>query len=297
MFIPQFWGWMALIALYIISIISAFKEHGKYAFLPWVAALGHNKKLSTSQLQFLIWTGVTVFAYCTAFANRVNNSLGEALQHLPEIPINLLLLMGLSVATTATSKGITISYIDQGQLDANKDDSNALTNRDGQTSLVKIQMLIWTLISATIYLITFNHWLKGSPEGFALPDIDGALLVLMGVAQGGYIGGKLTSKSVGKPIIESLIPKTLKVGESVKIIGLRFGAKEQGQIICQDASAKEDLMILDATSWSEEIIEFIVPENLKPGDDETSKKFKIKVRASGLSSDEKDLEIVKDTEE
>ncbi|MEA2008390.1 MAG: hypothetical protein U9O54_04660, partial [Chloroflexota bacterium] len=189
----------------------------------------------------------------------------------------------------------------QGQLDSNKDDSNALTDRNGKTSLVKIQMLIWTLVSATIYLITFSHWLEeGSPEGYALPDIDGALLVLMGVAQGGYIGGKLTSKSVGKPIIEKLVPEKIEVGESVQIFGLRFGTKEQGQVLYQDDPGDKSLMILNTTSWSEDTIEFKVPENLKPGDDEESKKYKIKIRSSGFYSEDKELEVTKkeeDTEE
>ncbi len=297
---PYFWGGMALLALYIISLISAFKKHGTRAFLPWAAAFGNNDKLSTSQLQFLIWTGVTVFAYCTMFAARAIDSGNAPVKHLPEIPINLMLLMGFSATTTAASKGITLSYLAQGQLDANKDASGVLTNRDGTTALIKVQMLIWTLISATIYLISFTRWVDSinlSTMEYALPDIDGALLVLMGVAQGGYIGGKLVSKTTGEPMIEMLTPLKAKIGEEVQILGLRFGIKEHGQLMCQDASDTENLTILETTTWAEDSIKFIVPDSLAPTEGEDSRKFKLTVRSNGLISDAQELETLKDPDQ
>lgn len=85
---------------------------------------------------------MTIFAYVTVFAARIiGNEITAPIPALPDIPVNLLILMGLSVVTATASKDITISYLNQNLLP--KEDKSTLSqNRNGETDLTKVQMII-----------------------------------------------------------------------------------------------------------------------------------------------------------
>jgi hypothetical protein len=186
---PYFWGVAVLVAMYCISVLVTRSSQ------PWALARGNNKKLSTSELQFFVFTVLTVFAYVTVFAARYMYE-GQPLTSLPDVPSNLLILMGLSVITTTSSKGISISYIRKNEISIH-DSSDLFADREGVTDLKKVQMLVWTLIAAAIYLLRVISFIKNNEfasQQCALPDIDGALLVLTGLSQGGYVAGKIVSR-------------------------------------------------------------------------------------------------------
>lgn len=177
---PYFWGVVALAAMYVISWCVT------RSYLPWSLARGNNKKLSTSQIQFVVFTVVTVFAYVTVFAARfIYSAEGEPLPPLSDLPLNLLILMGLSFTTMTASKAITISYLQKNEITGD-DKSNLVANREGVTDLKKVQMLVWTLVAAAVYTFRIMAFVNNkefaSADVTTFPDIDGALLVLRKVA-------------------------------------------------------------------------------------------------------------------
>ncbi len=163
----------SVVVLWAISFVFTRK------FNPFELACGVDKNYSASLLQFLIFTYVIVFAYVAVYVAR----LGAELTALPNIPLNLLVLMGLSVGSATASKGIVVSYVEQGKLPVDgADQSGVVKDKFGNVALTKVQMLIWTFIAAVIYLSTVVDFIQRGlyTQQGALPDVDGALLVLMG---------------------------------------------------------------------------------------------------------------------
>ena len=244
---------------------------------PWALARGHGGNLSASLFQFLVFTALTVFAYVTVFAARfaLARTTGD-FPVLPEIPVNLFVLMELSVTTAGTGKGITVSYLRQGVLNPISK-SDLTTDRDGAPDLTKAQMLIWTVVAVGVYLLKLNHFINaGEYEGTTpgLPDIDGALLVLMGASQGGYFAGKLVSKTQPSPIIEKLLRKA-KQADVVSLWGQFLGDSHGNSLIVKDSTGAE--RELKATQWTDTRIDFPV-SLLAVG------KHTISVRVAGRSS-------------
>jgi hypothetical protein len=250
---------------------------------PWALAFSENpqgpKKLSASKFQALVWSLITLFGYSSVFGARLLSSPpGEPLPQLPDIPLNLLVLMGLSAVTTAGSKGITISYKSQGRI---PDQSGGLTtNPSGEGDLLKTQMLVWTLVAGGIYLLTIAHAINSG--SYALPDVDGALLVLMGVSQGAYVGNKLVSTSVAKkPKIAEILPLRGPTGTAITILGEDFGDQQDKSFVALDntpVKTPDEGLI----SWSDLNLEVKLPATFKAGD-----QVKVRVNRDGEWSEQK----------
>ncbi len=78
---------------------------------------------------------------------------------------------------------------------------------DGAPDLGKIQLLAWTFIAVAVYLFSLSQQialreplrlLTELPNVSSLPDIDGTLMALMGLGQGGYLGKKIAE--LGPPV-------------------------------------------------------------------------------------------------
>jgi hypothetical protein len=162
--------------------------------------MGADGRLSSSKLQFLAWTTVVLYAYVTLAIDR----LGHVTCAGAMLPVNVLIAMGLSLTTAAGAKGIAVGYQNAGQstsapIAPTMSLKFLVMSDDGQTpDLPKIQMLAWTAVAIVVFLID----LIVNYDGYAackisvcFPDIDTALMVLMGLGQGAYLGFKLVPMS------------------------------------------------------------------------------------------------------
>ena len=75
---------------------------------------GSDGRPSTSKLQLSLWTAVALFSYVAIYAARVTDVLST--EFLPSIPRNLLIAMGLSIATATAAKTITSSFVRSGKI-------------------------------------------------------------------------------------------------------------------------------------------------------------------------------------
>jgi hypothetical protein len=300
---PYLFGWLALAILYVISYAATRSGW------PWALARGDGRKLSASLLQLWVFTLVTVFAYASTTAARIIElKPNEPMIPLPEIPVNLLILMGLSVVTVASSKGITVSYLEKGEI-PKEDKGNVFENREGATDLTKAQMLIWTILAAVVYIAGFGRFIDakcympadtqniptkqtGCPEGFALPDIDGALLVLMGVSQGGYVAGKLVSRTVSTKV-EHIIPNKAKAGEDISLYGISFGSSKDGNSVFLESSDSglKEIPPDNITEWTDDKVRFKLPNELAPEANQPPKKYTVKIRANSQTTVAGELEV------
>jgi hypothetical protein len=259
---PYFFAFLALAAFYWISVLVTGSAD------PLHIVMGADGRLSTSKFQFFVWTGVIVFVYVLLFGSLDKDHL----EILSRIPANVLLVMGFSVTTAVGAKGITVSYLNAGQIakpasgQAGGDTSlsGLVTHDDSNTpDLTKLQMLIWTAIATVVYLCHVHQALPGiiackiaANPADALckfPDIDQSLMVLMGLSQGAYLGNKLVS--VGSPQLTGLSPSVGVPGTDITISGQSLGPSQNGAIILingQDAR-------ISATSWADSAVHFTLP--------------------------------------
>ncbi|MBI1828042.1 MAG: hypothetical protein HY222_04155 [Thaumarchaeota archaeon] len=156
---------------------------------------------SLSIFQFFLWTIVVAFAFLGIYFIRI---FGGVLDPTSDIPNNLLILMGISTAVPITSHGI-VRIKNRGKqnkpLPANNPSfANILHDESDKPTLTKFQMFAWTWISILIYFVILFSKVTDPAnlidvQYLNLPDVDFILVVLMGLSQGAYLGGKSLAKS------------------------------------------------------------------------------------------------------
>src|SRR5438270_9536197 len=145
---------------------------------------GADGKPSTSKFQLLLWTAVIIFVYTTITGKYLLTNTPMPIDPpCGTFPNNVLIVLGLSGATAAVAKGITVGYLNSGRLLKTPDgQGSVLTSDDGGPDLNKLQITAWTCIAIIIYLIQFFRVLKDIPQhgapGCDVPDIDTTLMVL-----------------------------------------------------------------------------------------------------------------------
>jgi IPT/TIG domain-containing protein len=264
-FVPQrwwpgslFWAYMSVLLYLSIACIVTRSVN------PLQAVVGADGRLSTSKFQFFLWTGIALFTFVWIICERGQG--GPAQLALPDLPRNLMIAMGFSITTVAGAKGITVSYVNSGRVakpEATPSEQGKLSGLvatdDGRPDLLKIQMLVWTVIGAIIYLArVFGHVseyaiCKPTTTSQCFPDIDEVLMVLMGLGQGAYLGGKLVSGSTAA--IASITPNPVLPGQDVSLIGAAFGASP-GRAVLGFGAAQS---VIVPKSWSDSTIIFTVP--------------------------------------
>ncbi len=225
---------------------------------------GADKRWSTSKCQFFLWTVVALFSYASLYAARIGAGLLTTQGF--DIPTNLLLAMGLSVTTAVAAKGITVSqlsnqtatkeHIDPEDAQAGdliKDDSGAI-------DLTKVQMLGWTIIALGAYIASVAHTVQHIGPNAKLPDIDTALMVLMGLGQGAYLAKKIIVNTT--PAITGVKPSTARPGTDITLSGSALGATQGQSMIILDGVP----IAFPGRTWSDTTITFTLTNpSLTPG--------------------------------
>lgn len=150
---------------------------------------GVDGRPSTSKFQFFLWTGVIVWGYAAVATGRW---IAGAAPGGIGMPTNLLILMGLGAGTALGAKLVTVNRGGREPLaDPGTRSYRSLVADDHEKpALEKIQVLAWTFVAAGIFLVSVWQTLgTGSPPS-SLPNVDDAVLVLLGIGQVAYVGVK-----------------------------------------------------------------------------------------------------------
>jgi hypothetical protein len=177
---------------------------------PWALVIGEDGRPSTSKFQMIVWTAAVVFAFLAIFQIRFSSGYRQV---LPDVPTNLLIAMGISVATAVSAKSIASSY--QAKSDAAAAGAGApmadltpslsgiFAGDTGTPDFGKVQLVLWTLIAVGVFLsevfalINYHNCPAFDPNvgekacTLGLPDIGQTLMILMGLGHATYIGKKI----------------------------------------------------------------------------------------------------------
>jgi hypothetical protein len=159
------------------------------------------------------------------------------------IPGNLLLAMGLSVATALAAKGITVSQLNHNATakefvgDNEAELGDFVKDDGGAIDLTKVQMLGWTVLALGAYflqvVITVVKLGYVFPSGqVILPDIDTSLMVLMGLGHAAYLTKKAIAANT--PAITNVTtdpPAGARPGFNVTLKGSAFGTAQSDSVI------------------------------------------------------------------
>lgn len=201
-------GGAALVLFYLLAGWAG--RNADKSWNPLQVCIGTDGRLSSSKFQFFLWTIVALFTYAATYTARF--AAGLALSDT-KTPTNLLLAMGLSVTTMATAKAITASYVANGKINKNiisarVQPGDLFRDDSGSPDITKIQMMSWTLVAIAVYLSqAFPQINNPSSASFTLPDIDTALMVLMGLGQGAFITTKAVTTDTPHITSASLSPR------------------------------------------------------------------------------------------
>jgi hypothetical protein len=215
----------------------------------------------------------------------------------PIVDNNLLILLGVSIASPLISNVISGNkysrhvpeYSTPGP-DGEKIDRKPFKTmllENNKPALFRYQMFLWTFIGVIIFINLFAvnvfdyvHRYQvcisdescTQVEALAIPKIDNMLVVLMGLSQSGYLGGKAVARTPAR--ISKVVPA---LNNKFIIFGQNFGERNE---ISSGTVLIDNIVIGGHTDsevkWFDTKIEFPVPEEFK------NKSFKLGVVVNDL---------------
>jgi hypothetical protein len=154
-------------------------------------------KLSVSRLQMFLWTVLVLSAYLSAALANVGLGATEPLA--VTVPQPLWLAMGVSTGSLVASplvlhrakgKGVALNDtpVDSRWTDLVRSEERGLVD---VVDLGKLQLLLVTVVLVLAYAIVVGHALADDSKIIrALPGIDDAFVIMLGISHAGYIAKK-----------------------------------------------------------------------------------------------------------
>jgi hypothetical protein len=162
---------------------------------------------------------------------------------------------------------------------------------DGSPDLNKTQMLAWTFVAVGVYLLDVKNHLdiiipytgpiscteatsasQAICKAIKLPDIDAALMVLMGLGQGAYLGTKLVTSTT--PRLTNALPSAGDENTTITLVGSSLGARRDGSMVYIDGYPSDVVFVPSQTpapsgdvdqSWKDTQITFRLPRTHPSG--------------------------------
>ena len=274
---PYGWGTVALLFFWAVTWLLTGRLN------PFSLVIGEDGRPSTSKLKPFLWTVVMIFAYAALYTAKLRKG---SFDPITNIPANLLIAIGLDVATLVAAKGITESQIANGQVEkpppvtpttattvastANAGPGAVFQDDNGFPELTKIQTITWTGFAIVLYFVAVDAALKivaaADPNSAAvtelsLPDIAPAMMVLIGLGNAAYLGKKLVTTDT--PVLTAISVDRSLAFPVVTLTGVAFGAIQNGSRI----TLNEKEIIDPPLEWSNERVKFKLPDKNPNGGD------------------------------
>ena len=185
--------WVLAAPFVILLVLYAVYVVATRSWNPYRIAEGKDGRTSTSKAQITLWTLVVIPCYAALFtANWRTGHIGSTLS----MPANLLAALGIGTATAVGAKALYVGAPEKQGKAGGDDHGGLLTDDTGFPELAKIQLVGWTLLAIGIFCIRVIHALRvpDATHAVAMPDIDPALLTLMGIGHAGYFGKKVIDR-------------------------------------------------------------------------------------------------------
>ncbi|HJU78012.1 MAG TPA: hypothetical protein VJ599_00410 [Nitrososphaeraceae archaeon] len=184
---------------------------------------------SLAIFQFLIWTVIILFVIISIFFIKMLNGVYLFDETTYNIPYNILILMGLSVTVPVASSYVSVVKYGKRTVSGappKQKPFGSMLAENGKPSLSRFQMFAWTWVSIIFYLVSFisqTYFTLYDVSTLKIPDVPGVFVILMGISQGAYVGGKIALKQLFE--VTSVIPANAKANTpfDLTIVGSNFG--------------------------------------------------------------------------
>ena len=206
---------------------------------------------SLSRLQATVWAYVIIAYQISTFIAVASMGMDRLHEFSLVFSEEAIWLLGLSLGSYLTVKGITVAKQTQAPppavIRAKKMDHKASWSdfvcTDEGLDLSRFQMLIWTLFAVVTFVVSYFNYIDkiletgtggGSVASFfplfsdqdengrtILPTVDMSFIVLMGLSHGAYIGRKLVPSHKVEAFTREYIAD-MKVRKSTMQTGLKF---------------------------------------------------------------------------
>lgn len=260
---------------------------------------------SLAIFQFLVWTFVIIFAFLGIYLFRI---FGGVLEAPPSVPTNILALMGISVGVPIVSGGISrIRYFSSATTVKEPPTPlpplSTMLEENNKPALTRFQMFGWTWIGTLIYIVILfstvgttltdivvdastcqalqpneaeNSQLRRdkSLTCLTLPDIDPTLVVLMGLSQGAYLGGKIITTPT-MTIDKVALAKKDTNKYVLSIFGINFGSNPDTVWVDDTQIRGDDLLV-----WEDSRIDASFTKPLQQG-----QTFKVRIAKGSLTAE------------
>jgi hypothetical protein len=153
-------------------------------------------KLSIARLQMLLWTAFVLSAWLAAVLVNVAEGAGDPLA--VAVPQGLWAAMGVSTASLAAAPYVLNRQ--PGRLARNASATSAswrdlvtdeVDGFDDRVDLGKLQMVLVTSVLLVAYAVALAERLaRGAPVVHALPSVNDAFVILLGISHAGYLAKK-----------------------------------------------------------------------------------------------------------
>jgi hypothetical protein len=192
---------------------------------------------SLAIFQFLLWTGIVLFAYFGISLTRLFSGVGVFL----DVPYTLILVMGISASVPVIGTAVSdIKYagttpvgvaptkeVPSYQIRKKLPGFKTMLMENDKLSLTRFQMFAWTWIGIMAYLgLLFLVVSKlGSFESLVLPALPILFVSLMGLSQVTYLIAKSVRPSFVS--INEVRPRRIRLEEvsNLTVLGSNFGNK------------------------------------------------------------------------
>jgi len=231
---------------------------------------------SLARFQFLLWTLIVTFAVLSVYFIRLLMGIPEIPNDIPE---NLLILMGISVAVPFVSTPLSsIKYGDRRPAtgivtDQDRRSLATMLMENDKITVSRFQMFAWTWISIIIYLgFFFSQTFLNDVNDLVVPDIPQIFVYLMGLSQVGYVGTKAAIPGKLALSVTKIAPNQASKGATVSIYGTNFGEQKEGKVLFETGDVNElgeRIYVVpgNIVSWDDKKIEIKVPDNLTEDQD------------------------------
>jgi IPT/TIG domain len=228
----------------------------------WYAVLGADDRVSTSKVQFAMWTVALAWALLTiAFHDAVFTS--------STLDPRYLLLLGFPAGAAVGAKAITTGQIASGAISKQpppyekktltKAVSDIVSNDQGDLDLGDAQYFLFNLVALTAFFIAFFH----SPV--ALPVLPDTLVGLTSASAAAYVAKKAT---VAAPALAltAVSPQKGPPGSVIKVFGSSISNPNPtpGNDAAPDVTLGGLAAQAQAVGWTATVVSVTVP-HLPPG--------------------------------
>lgn len=276
-------GWGVLSAIIIGGIVTlvviSILHKSKSQFFDIIR--GPNMDPSLALFQFLVWTFVVIFSFVLIYSIKI--LAGDYNLAGSHVPLNLLVLMGISTAVPIASTYISREYYER-DLTAQNFVANAFEGKNSaelqglrkenpvgkmlkennKPTIARYQMFVWTFIGIFIYLFSLSTLVAANDQPqeimkISVPDVDVTIVALMGLSSTAFLGLKAVSNYMN---IREILPdgslQDLRPGEDLSIFGKNFG-EESDTVWIGNKKLNNSEKPGSISSWSDERIDLKVP--------------------------------------